>query len=319
MNAQIQLTIAAILTVFENFRMAPTAIDQYESVGKSVLTDRIMSFVLLNQPIKFSLLGFPMKSPNYRDKVIGQVPDLAEKVALENFATFNNAIKTVYSPGVDIAIISDGLIFSDVMEVSDNTVFQYEEAAIDMARVAPIRWYNMMDFYNHSMRLPEMRQKVMDQFGITPEVLEYRIRTDANVNELYKGMIKFMHGDWAIKDYPSGNQLHKKAKAVAREMMFRNEAYSALIRENFADHIRLSMHNSTNDGTKFSFKLIPGTPDKIWTSPWHCALLIDEVGDYVTIHRGAAIAAGHALMHENGKPFYFQANKTVVNPSLIEY
>lgn len=286
--------------------MAPIpGVDQFEQVGKVALMAKMAPFVLAGQPVEFVMLGYPMKSPNDRDKVIGFKPDLGEEVSLRNFEVFNQAVKAVYGPGVHISIVSDGYIFSDIMDVPDSTVRAYEEICVDMARVAPITWYDMTDFYSKGVPMQDLREKVMQQFGITAEVLEQRILLDADVQSLYRGMIKFLSLDLAIKPFDSNSQLHKRAKIVAREMMFRNEAYSKLIQENFKDAVRLSMHPSINNGQKFSFQLIPSP--KAWTSPWHSALLVNAEGILETIHRKDAVGAGYELVQKDGRPYYFQA------------
>lgn len=294
--------INQILNIFQEFRMASTPIDQYEAVGKSILGDKISSFVTQNKPIEFVLLGYPMKSPNTRDKTIGILPDMAEQASFENFKNFNDQIKTVYEQGVKIKIVSDGYVFSDVLEVSNSTVAQYAEVAHDMAKDAPLEFYDLTNFYDKNLSLNTMRDKVMGQYGINEVELEKRILLDADVNYLYKGMIHFMEQELAIKTFPSRNQLNKAAKIITRKMMMRNEAYSGLIREEFKSDIRLSMHPSVNNGTKYSFQLIHS--DKAWTSPWHCALLIDN-GEFVTIHRKDAEAAGYELINKDGRPYYF--------------
>ncbi len=291
-----------LLNIFQDFRMAPTPIDQFEAVGKGILDDKFSMFTNEKKPIKFVMLGYPMKSPNNRDKVVGVLPDLAEEVSLINFKTFNDAVKTVYEPGVQVSIVSDGYVFNDIMQVEDKTVAMYNEISKDIAHVAPVSWYQMTDFYNN-ISVNTMREKVVEQFGITPVTLEQRILMDPDVNSLYRGMIKFMTEDLAIRNFPSNTQLQKQAKIVAREMMLRNEAYSKLIQNEFSDHIRLSMHPSVNNGTKFSFQLIPSP--KAWTSPWHCALLIDK-GEYVTIHKKDAEKAGFELVYVNNQPHHYR-------------
>jgi len=299
-------TINQILDLFSAFRMPEVPGDEYATKGRQALADKISPMVAAQQPLRFVMLGFPMKSPNDRDKVLGKLPDLAEQVAMENFKRFSDTVQQVYAPGIDLKIVSDGYIFSDIMGEPDSVVAGYNEMARDMARIAPITWYEMPDFYDRNMPMPAMRRKAMEQWGITPEELERRILLDPDVNSLYKGMIRFLQLDLAIRNFPSGNQLHKEAKKVAREMMFRNEAYSALIRNNFADHIRLSMHPSINNGTKYSFQLIPSP--EAFTSPWHCALLLRRSGIMATIHRKDAVAAGYELQNKDGRPYYFTEN-----------
>lgn len=298
------LTALLIIQVFQGFRMNPLQIDEFETKGKQVMIDKLLPFINANKPIKFSIMGFPMKSPNDRDKTIGHLPDLAEQETLKNFDAFNIAIKQVYPPGIQVSIISDGFAFNDVMEVQDKIVEQYQEISMDMSKDMSINWFNLKDFYSKNISLETMRNKLIAQHGITEQVLEQRILFDTDVNMLYKGMIRFMNLDIAIRDYSSKSQLQKAAKIMARTMMFRNEAYSKLVQAEFSDHIRLSMHPSINNGTKFSFQLIRS--EHAWTSAWHCALMIREDGQFETIHKKDAEARGLELVSVNNQPFYYR-------------
>lgn len=299
---------ANVVDVFQGFRMAPTAIDQFETTGKQLMIDKVKRFTDAGDPVEFVMLGFPMKSMNDRDKVLGKLPDLGEELSMANFARFNQAVTDVYRPGAKITLVSDGYVFNDVMDMDDRVVSGYEEVVKDMSKIAPIEWYDLRDFYSSRLTVPQMRNKLEQQFGITELELERRILTDADVNFLYRGMIKFMEGDLAIRNLPSRNQLNKQAKQVAKVMMLRNEAFSGLVREEFGDSVRLSMHPSVNSGAKYSYQLVPGKPEKIWTSPWHSAILIDSQGEVNTVHKKDALQAGHQIINHNGRPYYFQAN-----------
>ena len=123
------LIVKEILEIFQKFRMAPTPLDQYDSIGKTILSDKMKPFISANKPIDFVILGFPMKSPNNRDKVLGTLPDLAEEVTFKNFSLFNKQIQSIYSPGINISVVSDGYVFNDIMEVTDRTVAEYEEVS----------------------------------------------------------------------------------------------------------------------------------------------------------------------------------------------
>lgn len=293
----------AILDVFQEFRMAPTAIDQYEQAGKELLRQKIQSFVVAGEPLRFVMLGYPMKSPNFRDKVLGVLPDLAEQVSLQNFSRFADRIKEVYAPGANVTIVSDGYVFSDVLQVKDGIVAAYEEVVRDMSKDFPITIYNAGEFYSKRFSIATVREKIITQFGVTDAELERRILMQPDTNMLYRGMIKFMTGDLAIRDFISNSQLHKNAKIVARQMMVRNEAYGNLVSVEFADHIRLSMHPTVNNG-KYSFQLIPSP--KAWTSPWHAALVVGKDGMYETIHRKDAQQRELELVYADGRPFYFK-------------
>lgn len=288
-----------IVKIFEGFRMNPTPIDQFESVGKKILTDKIAAFVDQGKPIDFVMLGFPMKSQNDRDKVLGKLPDLGEEVTFQNFSRFNEEIKKVYSAGINLSMVSDGYVFSDVLGVQDRVVDNYVSAAKEMSSDSPLTWYDLKSFYSN---FSSAREKLMGEFGVAEEEMQRRILFDPDVNFLYRGMMRFMEEEFAMRDWPSHNQLHKYAKTVTREMMMRNEAYSHLVQKEFSSSIRLSMHPSVNNGNKYSFRLIPSP--KAWTSPWHSALLIKD-GVYETIHKKDAVAAGYNLVMRDGRPYNY--------------
>lgn len=283
--------------------MSPTQLDQYETIGKSILAEKMESFVNRNAPIEFVMLGFPFKSTNKRDKVIGDLPDLGEEVTLRNFAKFNESIKETYSPGVKIAIASDGYIFNDLLGVEDNTVLAYKEVSLELSGGTPVEFYDLNDFYDRNSSTSSHREKVMKQFGTSPEKLQEEIMLNPDTNLLYRGMIRFMTEELATRSYVSASQSQKAAKILTRQMMLRNEAWSNLVKKEFANHIRLSMHQSVNNGNKYSFKLIPG--EKAVHSAWHCAIFWDG-NEYVTLHKKDAEEMGLHLVYVNGRPYYYE-------------
>lgn len=297
-------TIENLLNVFEPFRRPSGDIDQYQTIGRDILKDKLLKFVQYNRPIKFSMMGFPFKSTNTRDKVLGELPDLGEQLTMANFKEFERQMKLVYAPGIQITIASDGYAFSDVLGVSEKTVDTYQNISLGMAAETKLSIVSLKDFYKGSV--DQIQTKLLEQFGISDIELERRILQDYDVNILYKAMIRFMEAEVAMwKEYPSRNQLQKQAKIVTREMMLRNEAYSKLIQTELSDHIRLSMHPSINNGVKYSFSLIRGP--QIYHSAWHSAILVNSNGSISTIHKGDALAAGHELVYQNNQPYYFQA------------
>lgn len=64
------------------------------------------------EPIRMILPAFPFKSPNARDKVLGTMPDFGEELALAHLNGLCENIATVYGPGADVYISSDGLVYN---------------------------------------------------------------------------------------------------------------------------------------------------------------------------------------------------------------
>lgn len=300
-----QKTVENILNIFQGFRMPEVANDQYNVIGRSVLSEKIGGFVSRNLPIDFVMLGYPMKSTNHIDKTLGVMPDMAEEVSMENFSRFAYLINLEYEPGININIANDGLVFHKLLGAKSESVFNYQDIVMDMAKQsnAPISMYNLTDFFKGS--LDSQLGQLTDHFGINDVELQKRILYNPDVNFLYNGMIRFMEEEFAHGNFVSRNQLHKYAKGITRKMMLLNEAYSELVSLNFNSSIRLSMHKSINNGNKYSFQLIPS--DKAWTAPWHCALYYEKDGTFGTVHRIDAERAGMELVYQDGRPYYFQA------------
>lgn len=159
-----QLIVNEILNIFDRFRMPTTAIDKYNEVGRGILGHKMMMSIILNQPIRFSMLGYPFKSANTRDKVLGETPDFAEQKSLENLSNFNRLVKQIYTPGVQFSVISDGYIFSDIMGLSDQTVLNYNNITKEMGKIAPIKFYDARDFYSDTDMFTIREKRRMELF-----------------------------------------------------------------------------------------------------------------------------------------------------------
>lgn len=72
----------------------------------------IARFVAAQQPVKTCLPAFPFKSANKVYKVLGNLPDKAEELALGRLNSMCVRIRHVYSPGASVTIISDGITYN---------------------------------------------------------------------------------------------------------------------------------------------------------------------------------------------------------------
>jgi hypothetical protein len=107
-----------IVEVVENILWRAEAGDLYEPRGRGYLCKRVGEMVAAKKPIVFLILGFPWKSPNL-DKVLGDLPDMAEKVAIDTLGTFCNAINAMYEHGSRLVLLSDGIIWNDLFDVPE--------------------------------------------------------------------------------------------------------------------------------------------------------------------------------------------------------
>lgn len=296
----------SILRVFERFRMPTHAADRWLDVGSSNMLGRLNHFISSGSAIKFSMLGYPFKSPNHRDKTLSDLPDLAESLSLRQFEQFSTEVQALYAPGVQISLVSDGFAFNEEFRVHPTVVDRYNQTLREWSSYLPIRWFTMRDFYPHSS-ITDARKLLIQQWAPSIEELERRILFDQNVNWLYRGMLRFMDMETVIWPFDSNSARRRETKALVRRMMLLNEAYSALVQKELHDHIRLSMHKSDNTGLKFSFQLIPGPADRIWASPWHCLIVLDELGP-MTMHKKDAdqLPGVQVVTDEKNQPFFYR-------------
>ncbi|KAL0783397.1 hypothetical protein CaCOL14_001303 [Colletotrichum acutatum] len=87
-------------------------------------------------------------------------------------------------------------------------------------------------------------------------------------------------------------------------MLQRGDAFARAVRENFRDHIRLSIHPSTGEN-KISISPLPTS--SYYTTPWHCSIAFDLSGAITTGPRADfENDPKYELVYEDGRPSYFR-------------
>ena len=104
-----------ILRIIEQYGL------NYERTGKwdgfETFLPIVKGQVERKEPVRMLLPGFPFKSPNTRDKVLGVLPDLGEELALKHLDGLCEKIKAVYERGAECHITSDGLVYNGTTAV----------------------------------------------------------------------------------------------------------------------------------------------------------------------------------------------------------
>jgi hypothetical protein len=83
----------------------------------------VLSQIERQEPIRMILPAFPFKSPNARDKVLGNMPDFGEELALSHLNGLCQNIADVYEPGANVYISSDGLVYNGELQQSYSSSF----------------------------------------------------------------------------------------------------------------------------------------------------------------------------------------------------
>ncbi|KAF4311959.1 pyoverdine dityrosine biosynthesis protein [Botryosphaeria dothidea] len=281
-----------IADVFDRYLRNVAPNDKW-NIGRSIFETRVLDFVTRRLPIRFCLPAFPCKSPS-AEKTCGTDPDRAEYLALKSLDEFARRIGDIYSPGAIVLIVSDGHVFSDLLEVKDHQVDIYGESLKQMYyRVKSskqcngnIQFTSLTEIFFSNQEITDLfHEKWIDGFDLTHPINSERSENaelcrklmmalgqndktilrslitsqDPSTLGLYRGLSRFMLDDLSKSRAFAGLSISKRKKissSVAAEMIVRNCAYSNLVEMLFPSHVRLSIHAHDNSGPKFAIRLL---------------------------------------------------------------
>ena len=270
-----------LYTILDKYRV-PYDIDKH-SIDQSVdITPQAVTgveqciknieyFVAKNQPINMLAVGFPFKSGNQEKKVLGYLPDMAERKSLEYLQHMLNEIKAIYKPGAKILIFTDGIVFAEFFEIPIANVIAYEKALklllLDLPDITLYTSEDMLRSYGLTSVADII--KFIDQYG--PSDAQFK----ADVKEISETALK----RFALElDHPHGQLILKKSsledittRLLAREMRLRTYLMQAFPS---SEYFRLTVHLSPDVSKKFGIRLSP-TSD---ITPYHGVLVQEADG-----------------------------------------
>ncbi|ODH26265.1 hypothetical protein ACO22_04721 [Paracoccidioides brasiliensis] len=327
---------SGIVSVLERYRMAPKehAHEPWEAKGK--ISRLVEEHVEVGRVIPMVLPAFPFKSPNKKFKVLGHLPDKGEEVALAHLNGLCELIKEEYKPGAKIDIVSDGLMYSDLLGISDEQVWAYGQSlrklAVDTGcnNISFIRLVHLLGECEVGEPLSE-EQYLKDAPWFRTQLLERNIPDNFDVSKhisldpdttmTYRGYIKFLEKDLDdssnIHDASiSKRQIKKRHEETARKMIIRGRAFAIAIAKRFDKSIRLSIHPST-ESAKISIAITP-IKDGIIMTPWHSSLVRAVDGSIRMAHAGTVPAFTHELIFENDRPSYFREKSSLYDLGSVD-
>ncbi|GAP91335.2 putative pyoverdine biosynthesis [Rosellinia necatrix] len=311
-----------ILAILSRYRLPRSTSSKTSLEGVFRILSQIYSQILTRAPIRLCLPAFPFKSPNSAEKVLGCLPDKAEEIALAHLNGMCAAIADIYPPGASLVIISDGLVYNDLLSVPDKQVWAYGEA---LRRLALDKGFSHIEFCRLGHLVDINLPKDLDEITYVANATNFRfalltqhanpkfdasakIRENEDVCQTYRGYIKFLATDlrtvYPLSDGRTKSKYKQGIEYIAKQMLARGDAFASAVRNRFHDHIRLSIHPSTGE-TKFPISLLP--TDTSFTTPWHCTLAVRLSGETTTGQRADFEAdPNYELVYENGRPSYFR-------------
>ncbi|KAH6645020.1 putative pyoverdine/dityrosine biosynthesis protein [Truncatella angustata] len=315
-------TAVRILGIIERYALPHKAGPLTKANEDTKFLSQIAAKVADRRPIEMCLPAFPFKSPNNSTKVLGRLPDKAEEFALAHLNGLCCAIEDEYNPGAKLMIISDGLVYNDLLGVPDSDVWAYGEALralslskgfkhIEFSRLKDlvnIGVPNEMDQIVYAANATNFRVALLSQFSNPDFDASLKIREDEDTCMTYRGYIRFLSTD--LQDvYPVGkdrtkSQFKRGVEYVAKQMLFRGDAFARAAKNTFSDRIRLSIHPS-NGENKISISPLP--TDTSFTTPWHCSIAIRIDGTVTSGHRALFDADDKfELVYESGRPSFYR-------------
>ncbi|POR36253.1 Spore wall maturation protein DIT1 [Tolypocladium paradoxum] len=313
-------TASKILHIIDRYRLkrSPSA-PAKAGEGAFKFLAVIYSHVRAGEVVPMCLPAFPFKSPNTSVKVLGKLPDRAEELALAHLNGLCKAIADVHPPGAKLTIISDGLVYNDLLGVPDKDVWAYGET---LRALAVDKGFDNIVF-----------SRLRDLVSIAlPEKLD-EMTYVANASNFRRALLNtFSRPDWEwkvtdladvypLQDDRSKTRYKRGIEYIAKEMMMRGDvgllsrprvgtrltrlqAFASAVRQKYKDHVRLSIHPSTG-AAKLSISPLPTT--SMYTTPWHCTVGFKLDGTVVSgLRSDFDNDDTMGLVHENGKPSYFR-------------
>ncbi|KAL5085807.1 hypothetical protein Trisim1_009878 [Trichoderma cf. simile WF8] len=315
-------TASKILHIIDRYRLkrsVDTAAKADEGALKFLAL--IYTHVKAGDVVPMCLPAFPFKSPNSQSKVLGKLPDRAEELALAHLNGLCLAIQDIYPPGANLTIISDGLVYNDLLGVPDKDVWNYGET---LRALASAKGYKHISFSRLrdlvTIQLPEQldemtyvanasnfRRALLNTFS-RPDWEWKSVSQSEDVCLTYRGYIKFLETDletvYPIGDERSKTKYKRGIEYIAKQMMARGDAFASAVRQKYKDSVRLSIHPSTG-ATKLSISLLP--TDTTYTTPWHCAVAYRLDGTTTTGMRSDfENDESFELVYENDRPSYYR-------------
>ncbi|KAH8127508.1 hypothetical protein FP744_10003361 [Trichoderma asperellum] len=282
----------------------------------------IQRFVAAGTRVEACLPAFPFKSANRVYKVLGTLPDKAEELALERLNNMCLRIQEVYPAGARVTIISDGITYNDLLSISDRDTWAYGRCLRDLAskkkfdNIAFSRIKDLLD-----LPLPEklteimyianctaFRRELLNKYGKNDLDVDVEIANNPDTKLTYLGYKRFLESDLKYI-FPQGpergaNEYKRDCKYIAKQMLIRGYAFAQAIKNNYPNHLRLSIHESVA-GLKLSICLLNTKTG--FTTPWHCSVAQLADGEWVSAPMGEFTKDEKMeVVIEDGRPMYFR-------------
>lgn len=302
-----QINTDLLQIIFKNRKLINGAASCIENKCEDCLRQHRLNvdfFTSQQLPLQFILPAFPAKSPN-ASKVLGKLPDLGEEIALHTLQSICAEIKSIYAPGAQVIICSDGRIFSELVGVSDEDISAYVhhiQLMIQEHQLNHLSIVNLEDLVDN-LSFDEARSQVLQRFADPLEQLQESLKTSDTFKSLFNGIHRFIVEDRKyLNPELSLNKAKEAAKPIALKVIQHSNAWTRFLNYVYPNAIRLSIHPYPAHTDKIGIKITKAVDN--WLTPWHGVIVLQD-NDYILMKKQDAELAGAQPVYKNGRPYYY--------------
>lgn len=258
-------------------------------VGEEEFIQKIAAFVEKNEPIQMAMIGFPIKSANQDKKVLGPLPDMAERFSLTYIQKMLEDIHQVYLAGATFTLICDGVAFSDVTGHSDAELIAYEAALKQLGSDL------------NGIRILTSENLMVEGIKSLYELREAIDTEESSQKQISAEDLELMKKRMALElDNPEGQKLlqSKPIQKICQQVLQRSSGFGKfLAKHNIIPSAALpfSVHFQKDLKKKFGLKLSPTS----FITPWHGVLVEEKDNTSRILHK---MDVDPALYQETGSP-----------------
>ncbi|KAF1832599.1 hypothetical protein BDW02DRAFT_502651 [Decorospora gaudefroyi] len=322
-RSECEARASEILSIIEKYGL------NYERTGKwdgfETFLPTVTAQVEHKEPIRMLLPGFPFKSPNTKDKVLGVLPDLGEELALKHLDGLCEKIKGVYEHGAECHITSDGLVYNDLLGVTDETVWNFGQGVRQLStdnnlnNLSFLRVWDLLDYPGdfqskeyYLEHAANIRTELKQKFGDAQFEADMANTSTSDMQMTHAKYLEFLKQDLAFNEKHLALSPEDQATNIAntaKEMMGRWKAFSAALAAVPRQYVRLSIHDSGGKD-KLSMAVIPQQEKgALGATPWHSTLVIEGDGAMRTVQRCKVDEGKYQLVYRGGRPYCFRAKR----------
>lgn len=290
--------VASIVSILLNTFQGDADHPQLESY-RQALSAQVERFVRRQQPLQLLLPGFPLKSPNTRDKTASDRPDYAEYAALERLDQLCRAVGRVYPAGCALELFSDGLSFHDLLDIPRDTANDYHRRLRALYASPVLRWHDYASVQPGFDRQRDRAESVLRRY-LPAAAADFSQPLPENQAGRQPQWLDLLREDNAARGIAEAEDWPRRALRLA----WRGIALDAMLAEHFPEAIRLTIHPSGAPGGKFLIRLSPAQAEA--ALPWHRVYLLNLAGRGELVSKRQALDARRAkAVSFDGQPWLY--------------